>query len=392
MVTHIRYAYFNQIICTYFNYSIVENRSMEYCLQEKGKGCERPKLDPFSAEVMALTRDMPKVTCDGFDWIVCKKSECYVTQEILNNVTDISCDYRDIIFSLFTPRWEGVKTGLRPVKTYPNPQNHGNSYNVMILAFDSSSHNGFMRKMPKSYKYLSKNAIIMNGFNIVGDGTPAALFPIFTGKPEEEHPDARKKITKNVYVDHRSFIFYKLKSFGYQTAYWEDSPHIGTFQYRFNGFQHQPADHYFRPFFLEHSSLPFNTPQYCTGSTPTYELMMNISDELFQLDGKKFCFTIIGDICHNDFNQMSTADDLLLSFMESWSSRKILEDTLLVVMGDHGSRSKCENRQMTFVKSVMRQKVDDQVLKYVNYKEEDAFFETLKCLLQKHPANTIRLR
>ncbi|CAH0701136.1 unnamed protein product [Spodoptera exigua] len=52
--------------------SIVENRSMEYCLQEKGKGCERPKLDPFSAEVMALTRDMPKVTCDGFDWVVCK--------------------------------------------------------------------------------------------------------------------------------------------------------------------------------------------------------------------------------------------------------------------------------------------------------------------------------
>ncbi|KAF9413018.1 hypothetical protein HW555_008632 [Spodoptera exigua] len=519
--------------------SIVENRSMEYCLQEKGKGCERPKLDPFSAEVMALTRDMPKITCDGFDWIVCKKSECYVTQEILNNVTDISCDYRDIMYvndqeyylsnstiikggdNLFTPGWEGVKTGLRPVKTYPNPQNHGNSYNVMILAFDSSSHNGFMRKMPKSYKYLSKNAIIMNGFNIVGDGTPAALFPIFTGKPEEEHPDARKKITKNVYVDHRSFIFYKLKSFGYQTAYWEDSPDIGTFQYRFNGFQHQPADHYFRPFFLEHSSLPFNTPQYCTGSTPTYELMMNISDELFQLDGKKFCFTIIGDICHNDFNQMSTADDFLLSFMESWSSRKVLEDTLLVVMGDHGSRfsklretyhgkleerlpllsiflpeklkrlrpdavaalnenierlttpfdlhttvldvldlkdlsnmytipgcnlqralslltpipasrscadagiaqhwctctkwqsvdasspmynrvanalaeyinsltselrSKCENRQMTFVKSVLRQKVDDQVLKYVNYKEEDAFFGNPQMSAPKAPS------
>ncbi|CAH0701135.1 unnamed protein product [Spodoptera exigua] len=254
-----------------------------------------------------------------------------------------------------------------------------------------------------------------------------------------------------------------------------------------------------------------------------YCLALKFKDEskLFQLDGKKFCFTIIGDICHNDFNQMSTADDLLLSFMESWSSRKVLEDTLLVVMGDHGSRfsklretyhgkleerlpllsiflpeklkrlrpdavaalnenierlttpfdlhttvldvldlkdlsnmytipgcnlpralslltpipasrscadagiaqhwctctkwqsvdasspmynrvanalaeyinsltselrSKCENRQMTFVKSVMRQKVDDQVLKYVNYKEEDAFFGNPQMSAPKAPS------
>ncbi|KAH9636405.1 hypothetical protein HF086_011262, partial [Spodoptera exigua] len=151
------YAYFNQIICTYFNYSIVENRSMEYCLQEKGKGCERPKLDPFSAEVMALTRDMPKVTCDGFDWIVCKcglANKCFVI----------------------------------PIITISHP--------CELLFIRITSECGC-------------------SYNIVGDGTPAALLPILTGKSEEEHPDARKKITKKVYVDHRSFIFHKLKSFGY---------------------------------------------------------------------------------------------------------------------------------------------------------------------------------
>ncbi|CAH1645434.1 unnamed protein product [Spodoptera littoralis] len=358
---------------------IVENRAMKYCLQEKGKGCERPKLDPFAPEVMAVTKDLPKITCNGFDWVICKKSECYVTQEVFINLTDVSCAYKDIIYvndrkyflsnetivngrdkytlnisdhvrvtctgrfkdsyTLFSsrPRWEGIKMGLRPVQTYPVPPNRKDSYNVMILAFDSTSHNGFIRKMPKSFKYLSEKAIILNGYNIVGDGTPAALFPILTGKTEEQHPDSRIKITKNVFIDHTSFIFHKLKSFGYQTAYLEDEPQTGTFQLRFNGFQHQPADHYLRAFFQEHKK-DWYQDAYCVGPTPVYELLMNMSKEIFQLDGKKFCFTISSDVSHDNFNLISSADESLLSFMETFKAKNLLEDTLLIVMGDHGSR------------------------------------------------------
>uniref|UniRef100_A0A2H1VJH0 SFRICE_015275 n=1 Tax=Spodoptera frugiperda TaxID=7108 RepID=A0A2H1VJH0_SPOFR len=334
-------------------HSIVENRAMKYCLQEKGKGCERPKLDPFSAEVMALTDDVPKVTCKAFDWVICKKSKCYVTQEVFNNITDVSCTYSDIIyvndreyylsnktivnggdnFSLFSPRWEGVKMGLRPVDTLPVPPNREDSYNVMILVFDSTSHNGFIRKMPKSYKYLSGKAITMNGYNIVGAGTPAALFPILTGKPEEQHPDSRIKVTNNVYVDHTSFIFHKLKNLGYHTAYLEDDPPTGTFQLRFNGFRQQPADRYLRAFFLEDKKNMFSE-KFCIGDTPVYKFLIDMSDEL---DGKKFCFTITSDISHDNFDLISSADDSLLSFMETWSARH-RSDTLLIVMGDHGSR------------------------------------------------------
>jgi hypothetical protein len=31
-------------------------------------------------------------------------------------------------------------------------------------------------------------------FNIVGDGTPAALIPLFTGKTEEELPEGRRRM------------------------------------------------------------------------------------------------------------------------------------------------------------------------------------------------------
>ncbi|CAH1645433.1 unnamed protein product [Spodoptera littoralis] len=59
-------------LCLQETQRIVENRSKEYCLHEKGKGCERPKLDPFAPEIMAMTEDLPKIACSGLDWVICK--------------------------------------------------------------------------------------------------------------------------------------------------------------------------------------------------------------------------------------------------------------------------------------------------------------------------------
>lgn len=58
--------------------------------------------------------------------------------------------------------------------------------NVLIFGFDSLSHNMWKRKLPKSYRYATEDlhGIALNGYNIVGDGTPQALIPILTGKTE----------------------------------------------------------------------------------------------------------------------------------------------------------------------------------------------------------------
>jgi hypothetical protein len=44
----------------------------------------------------------------------------------------------------------------------------------------------YRRKLAKTYKYFTENlkGIVLNGYNIVGDGTPQALIPIFPGKTE----------------------------------------------------------------------------------------------------------------------------------------------------------------------------------------------------------------
>jgi hypothetical protein len=42
----------------------------------------------------------------------------------------------------------------------------------------------FMRKLPHAYHYMKDtlDALVLEGYNIVGDGTPQALIPILTGE------------------------------------------------------------------------------------------------------------------------------------------------------------------------------------------------------------------
>lgn len=78
--------------------------------------------------------------------------------------------------------WKGLLTGIRkeahenakPDTTKEMP------FNVIMYGFDSLSRNAWMRKLPKTYKYMTKNlnADVLQGYNIVGDGTPQALIPV----------------------------------------------------------------------------------------------------------------------------------------------------------------------------------------------------------------------
>ena len=78
--------------------------------------------------------------------------------------------------------WKGLLTGIRkeaheralPEVTKELP------FNVIMFGFDSLSRNAWIRKLPKSYKYMTEhlNADVLQGYNIVGDGTPQALIPV----------------------------------------------------------------------------------------------------------------------------------------------------------------------------------------------------------------------
>ncbi|KAL0811354.1 hypothetical protein ABMA28_009764 [Loxostege sticticalis] len=358
---------------------LVERKLQEALRFDKGTGCKIPVLDPFNKEVTQFEKSGTPFTCNAIkDWVKCYYSECKVEKELLHTTQNIVCAYRDIIYetdqkyylgswvvvrggqpyilkrsdhvkikckiegtyfhSIFSSTWTGVSSGLR--KTVPTlPPKNKDSVNVLIIGYDSMSKNGFIRHMPKTYKYITEElkVTILHGYNALGDGTTAALFPLFTGKSELEMPDARKKPYNHITFDIKDFIFHKVKQHGYRTAYFEDDPSTGTFQYRYNGFNAQPADHYLRAFFLEKSMI--DNQEYCTGDTPTHTLMMNITDELLNIpDSKQFIFTFMSDVSHDNFHMVSHADEATVEFFKSFKEKGRTKDTLLMFMGDHGTR------------------------------------------------------
>ncbi|XP_050555899.1 uncharacterized protein LOC118276547 isoform X2 [Spodoptera frugiperda] len=358
----------------------IENQIKESLQQDKGQGCNMPQLDPFAEELVALERKkQPSIVCNDPDWVKCYLSKCWVVKDILRTTKDLVCTYQDILHQtdwkrhlgpvrtiknggIFTleksdhikikckgkrgnsgseTTWVGYHIGFRKsVERLPPPPGREDTYNVLIFGFDSTSKFGIMRNLPRSFNHIKNHlkATVLDAYNIVGDGTPAALFPILTGKTELELPDVRKA-SSNATLDSFPFLFYKLKKDGYRTAYFEDMPEIGTFQYRFNGFKQQPADHYLRSFYLEMRkwSKWMKKNSYCVGDTPQYKVMMNITEQFMQLDGKRFAFTFVADITH-DASFISLADDDFLEFLRRLEERGDLEDTLVILMTDHGPR------------------------------------------------------
>ncbi|XP_073965612.1 uncharacterized protein [Choristoneura fumiferana] len=258
-----------------------------------------------------------------------------------------------MVFTQLVPsRWFGYKAGFRPLPRppatptlqpppAPRLRPPSDPFNVLIVVFDSTSHGGFVRRMPKSYDLLTRElkAVVMNKYNILGDGTTAALFPLLTGKTPLEHKEYRKMLSKE-FIDEKILLFHVASTLGYRTAYFENMPWIGTFQTRFNGFERQPAHHYLRAMLMLETEGGRKwwhgvKGRYCIGDTPQYAMMFNLTRQFYDLDGLHFSFTFIGDISHDDFNMITTADDELVDLLRSFQDRG---DTMLMVMGDHGTR------------------------------------------------------
>lgn len=78
--------------------------------------------------------------------------------------------------------WRGLLTGIRKrvIENKRKRKIDEMPFNVIMFGLDSMSRNAFIRKLPKTYEYLSKKlgSDVLHGYNIVGDGTPQALIPV----------------------------------------------------------------------------------------------------------------------------------------------------------------------------------------------------------------------
>lgn len=148
--------------------------------------------------------------------------------------------------------------------------------NLFFMGLDSLSQQAYRRSLPLTVKFLEEElgSVVLDGYNIVGDGTPQAFIPILTAQTEEELPLTRKRFPEAKFVDEAyPFIWKNFSDAGYMTVYGEDAAAIGTFTYRLKGFRNQPADIYTRTWFQHAESFEPNIR--CNGPIPQHKVGKN---------------------------------------------------------------------------------------------------------------------
>ncbi|XP_069166443.1 uncharacterized protein [Procambarus clarkii] len=341
--------------------------------------CQHPILDVKNPEIYRFFQHIDPVRCGGEpEWVAVRGAVAAITKTARDAHGDVECSFTEVVRDGDDANKRGLTTTTHDTFTLTNTDFYsvsctakdGNTWdtiiagirydediraqaswdkvpsdalklNFLMIGFDSLSRNTFIRTLPKTYAFLTETlgAHVMEGYNIVGDGTPQQLIPILTGKTELELPETRRRMgDKAQFVNAYPFIWNDFKKNGYVTLYAEDQAHIGTFQYRLRGFDKPPTDHYMRPFFI--SAYPeFKTnPKLCLKATPRHKVFFNyVYDFMNEYKTEpKFAFAFHSELSHDDFNLVSVADQDLLDLLSSLRRDAHLNNTILVVMSDHG--------------------------------------------------------
>ncbi|PAA91466.1 hypothetical protein BOX15_Mlig021190g1 [Macrostomum lignano] len=212
--------------------------------------------------------------------------------------------------------------------------------NVIMLGLDSLSRLESLRSLPRASRIMQDRlgAITLQQYNIMGDGTPAALLPILTGVREADMPESRKGFAGARFLDDSlRWIFEDLRDRGFVTLYGEEGNFMGTFQLRFHGFRRQPTDFYLRPALLQQERLQTNA--ICIGDEIASARMLLAVKDLFTLhpDRPKFAFTFFSSLSHEN-QDLSPMDAELVKFLDWFEAANLSSNTSIILMSDHGQR------------------------------------------------------
>ena len=157
-----------------------------------------------------------------------------------------------------------------------------------------------------------------------------------------ELPDTRRTTNGSQYVDVYPLIWRDFWDNGYVTMFAEDFPKGTIFNFLLNGFDAPPTDHYMRPLWnaMWDSEVRQSSAKYCTGNTPHYKYLLDYMRDfnVKYRNVSKFAFLLGAELTHDDNSKGEYMDGDLVELLTFLHSGGYLEDTLLVVMSDHGAR------------------------------------------------------
>lgn len=226
------------------------------------------------------------------------------------------------------------------------PRETATKLNVLIYGLESMSYLSYQRKLPRSYKFLKNilGAITMGGYTVLGDTVTDNIVPLLTSKTLSELAKAgseTRKVKENSgYVDQYPLVWFDFEKHGYVTLFAENNPEQGMFNFHLNGFEHAPTDHYMRPFWLavdDYEKQKLGKRTNCLGGQSKQKVILNYLTDFFDKykNLPKFAFAFSGE---HDNQPAEQSDEDLLDFLKSMRRNRNFNNTLLIVMSDHGAR------------------------------------------------------
>lgn len=216
---------------------------------------------------------------------------------------------------------------------------------VVVLGLDAQSHMNFIRQMPQTYNFLTKNlsSIGMYGYTKVGDNTFPNVVSLLSGFDVEE----LEKVcwpTKQSYFDSCPFIWKKFAESGYRTSLAEDAVWMGTFNYEKKGFLHPPTDYYLHPLSLAMAKKvgheTWANAKLCYGPRLAFEVLLDymVKTAVTFRDSLYFQFVWANSLFHDYLNNPRLGDELLYLTLEFLRNNGFLNNTAFILLSDHGIR------------------------------------------------------
>ena len=366
------------------------------------EACVIPELDPFDPSIMKFVWDPAPLICDtipalvfvdesGFvqfnkssipyyggelDKLKCEYRVCFRHTDddhvsfsqafpleppayIVSDFFSVTCQTREgnVVFERLLTNVAFNSTTLSNTVQQESEER----LSVVLFGIDSVSRSCAIRKLPKTFKYLTKilGAYDFKGHMKVGENTLPNLVPLFTGlrvwTPEIPITDYARES-----YDIVPFIWNNFSQAGYATMLAEDMPDISTFNYLTKGFNHQPTDHYLRTFylglsemekirsklgyvfrFLENRNINLQkSSSMCYHDKPHHVIQTDyLRKFIHTYRGKrKFAVSFLTEIAHEYPNFLSYGDEDFLQFLQWMNNQGHLNTTVLVFFSDHGAR------------------------------------------------------
>ncbi|XP_023162570.2 uncharacterized protein LOC111593784 [Drosophila hydei] len=351
--------------------------------------CKIPRIDPFSADVMAIFKPPKLKDCvdqpDLFTVRYDKLLNQYILRfnkplfmELFPNVLDYACVFYQIVSGpREPPSWnkdlpvacrdwivprhisgivvECHEIGNRsrilqrdafPLVQYPVGRNEKNDEersrinpSVIMLGIDSMSQMNFQRTMPLTAQFVRQLGWYeMLGYNTVSNKVVEGMLSLLSGKFGQQwqpYCDVRRPGC----LDALTYLWNHFHNSGYLTAFAEDSPTLN--------FTRKPVDYYLYPILEAFRQIMEGVKRvkddYCLGRKQSFRYVLESCLQVvqrFMHETQKPLFGLFWtkSFSHEDFSAAARVDEDFVKYLELYREHGLFKKAVVILFSLHGQR------------------------------------------------------